>query len=730
MGDRQLNRWNAAEALVGLLIRRLGLESGPGMGWSHLRSSTVDLDPANVGRFLGFQSNFGDVLYGSFPLSWSLIRILAYWRHLLYYSLVRRRQDAHRLALIAQSSLFDSNYYLEQNPDVAAAGIDPVIHYVDFGAAELRNPSPFFDTARYAYAKRQELEGGENPLLHLIRINRDAIAAHAPISRTPPEDAVSIYQSYAPRTESGRLVVYTAVVGAYDTLVPPQYFPPNCDFVVFSDEPMVVEGWTTRPLGYMHQDSSRSARFVKLHPHFFFAEYEYSIWLDANIGVIGNVAAFIEQLRSGNFISSFIHPLRNCIFEEGAECIVRKKDDELTILQQLERYRTLRVPEHGGLWETNCLVRRHNDPACIKLMTSWWQELDRGSKRDQLSLPVVARTHSAAIVPLDRPGVSARAHPLLTYSPHRKGHGSVAPVCNYPTIPQGSRALRPSTTLGICVHGNLSEVRKCLDAAALCCAADDQILIVDDASDTETQQYLEAFVADHRQARLVRNPKNLGYTRSANVILRSAATDWIVLLNSDAVLLPEALTKLIAAGEEQSRLAVVGPLSNAAGWQTVPQLAGPTGSFLLNEIPARLTLSDMDALCERARLPSVQLVPLVNGFCFVVRRHALRDIGIFDEENFPYGYGEEDDFCLRAWNAGYSCGIATNVYVHHSKTRSFTHARRTALTNAGQIKLREKHTRERVDLAVRAMSDHPGLRAVRNKISKHLAHPQQKLRAP
>lgn len=651
--------------------------------------------------------------------------VLAYLRHLLYYSLVRRRRDARRLSLIANSPLFDGSYYLEQNPDVAAAGMDPVIHYVDFGATELRNPSPFFDTARYLYANRRELaRGEENPLSHHIGTSRPVRASHVrPSSATTPEHPapVSIYQTPRPSRDHGRIVVYTAVVGAYDTLSPPRYLPANCDFIVFSDEALAIAGWMTRPLSYIHRDPSRSARFVKLHPHFFLSDYEYSVWLDANVGIGGDVAALIERLGNDKFIGTFVHPSRDCIYDEGIECIVRRKDDRLRISEQLERYRDIGVPAHGGLWETNCLVRRHNSADCIKLMTSWWRELDRGSKRDQLSLPVVARTHAATIVPLDRPGVSARAHPLLTFSAHRKWRGSDDAACKRQTSPRDRDIPRPSATVGVCVHGNLAEVRKCLTAAALCCTANDRMLIVDDASDRETQQYLEDFVANHRQARLMRNPENLGYTRSANLILRSAATDWIVLLNSDAVVPPKALDKLIEAGEDHSRLAIVGPLSNAAGWQTIPLLAGPDGSFLVNQLPPTLTVSDMDELCQRTCLPSVQLVPLVNGFCFAVRRRALADIGIFDEVNFPAGYGEEDDLCLRAWDAGYSCAIATNVYVLHSKTQSFTHDRRDALTDAGKVKLEEKHTPERLVSAVRTMRDHPGLHGMRIRVSELIA---------
>jgi hypothetical protein len=42
--------------------------------------------------------------------------------------------------------LFDTAWYLAANPDVAAAGVDPLQHYIDYGAAEGRDPNPLFDS--------------------------------------------------------------------------------------------------------------------------------------------------------------------------------------------------------------------------------------------------------------------------------------------------------------------------------------------------------------------------------------------------------------------------------------------------------------------------------------------------------------------------------------------------------------------------------------------------------
>jgi hypothetical protein len=72
-------------------------------------------------------------------------------------------------ALRRSNPLFDAEYYLERNPDVRAAGIDPLTHYVKHGAAEGRDPSRFFDTKWYLRSNPDVAQSGMNPLNHFYR---------------------------------------------------------------------------------------------------------------------------------------------------------------------------------------------------------------------------------------------------------------------------------------------------------------------------------------------------------------------------------------------------------------------------------------------------------------------------------------------------------------------------------------------------------------------------------
>ena len=70
--------------------------------------------------------------------------------------------------MLARSGLFDRDHYLERRPDVAAARMDPLAHYVVFGTAEGADPNPFFDTRFYLERRPTLRSTGDNPLAHYV----------------------------------------------------------------------------------------------------------------------------------------------------------------------------------------------------------------------------------------------------------------------------------------------------------------------------------------------------------------------------------------------------------------------------------------------------------------------------------------------------------------------------------------------------------------------------------
>jgi hypothetical protein len=85
---------------------------------------------------------------------------------------VRAIHTQRDVSTLMSSPLFDAAFYLAQYPDVAAAGTDPAVHYVRYGAAEGRDPGPAFSTAGYQASNPDVAAAGANPLLHYIRFGQ------------------------------------------------------------------------------------------------------------------------------------------------------------------------------------------------------------------------------------------------------------------------------------------------------------------------------------------------------------------------------------------------------------------------------------------------------------------------------------------------------------------------------------------------------------------------------
>ncbi len=92
---------------------------------------------------------------------------LLWWT--LTLQLPRRLRLRAEKKLLVESRLFDHAFYLKENPDVAAAGIDPLLHYLIHGWREGRDPHPLFDTGFYLEQNPDVAAVGVNPLVHYLR---------------------------------------------------------------------------------------------------------------------------------------------------------------------------------------------------------------------------------------------------------------------------------------------------------------------------------------------------------------------------------------------------------------------------------------------------------------------------------------------------------------------------------------------------------------------------------
>ncbi len=221
-------------------------------------------------------------------------------------------------------------------------------------------------------------------------------------------------------------VIYTALVDNYDSLMQPAAVDPEFDYICFSDciKGPKVGVWEIRPIPFTSPSHTRVARYSKLQPHVVLPEYEYSVWMDANILIKGE--EFYEKVNAkiaeGAKMAFVPHPSRDCVYEEIVRCYRNVRISFRDAVKQRRHLLEMGYPEHWGLMETDLILRRHNDPDVIRISDAWWEELQNYSFRDQLSQMPVCWKNGIRPELLLGEGKNARNVPYLELVRHSLTH--------------------------------------------------------------------------------------------------------------------------------------------------------------------------------------------------------------------------------------------------------------------------------------------------------------------
>jgi GT2 family glycosyltransferase/glycosyltransferase involved in cell wall biosynthesis len=270
------------------------------------------------------------------------------------------------------------------------------------------------------------------------------------------------------------------------------------------------------------------------------------------------------------------------------------------------------------------------------------------------------------------------------------------------------------------VYNALEDVKNCINSLYEHKTHDFNIIVIDDCSDKDTEEYLQQ-ESKNKGFKLLRNKENLRFTKTVNRGFQESHGDYVVLLNSDTIVTPRWIEKILACFKSDEKIGIVGTLSNAASWQTVPVRDDKKfGGWLVNEIPEGYSVVEMGMLVETISKKIYPKVPSVNGFCYVIKREVLDQNGTLDEEYFPTGYGEEDDFSIRAIDAGFKIAVADDTYIFHAKSKSYTHEIRQILSVKGRAALDAKHGEARLTELVKNWKAEPTLPMIAKHIQSYM----------
>ena len=217
------------------------------------------------------------------------------------------------------------------------------------------------------------------------------------------------------------------------------------------------------------------------------------------------------------------------------------------------------------------------------------------------------------------------------------------------------------------VFRGLDDTRCCLESVL---AAPGQtkwrLIIINDCSpEPEVTEWLHTFALRDARIQLLENSENLGFVATVNRGMALNHDNDVLLLNSDAEVANDWLDRIQRAAYSAPRVASVTPFSNNATICSYPRFCQA------NEMPGGFNTASLDQLFAQNLAGQSVEIPTGVGFCMYIRRQCLQEIGLFDVANFGKGYGEENDFCIRAEQAGWTNLHALDVFVRHAGGISF-----------------------------------------------------------
>lgn len=206
------------------------------------------------------------------------------------------------------------------------------------------------------------------------------------------------------------------------------------------------------------------------------------------------------------------------------------------------------------------------------------------------------------------------------------------------------------TSIIILTHNELAVTQDCLDSIRRHTPEEHEVIVVDNGSTDGTVAYLRSLsdVIVHE------NQENLGFAKGCNQGIELSSGDNLLFLNNDTLVTAHWLENMLRVLYEDEWTGMVGPVTNySSGHQRIPVTYTDIGG-----------LDDFaHSYCQASAGRQLQVRRLV-GFCLLVKREVIDQIGGFDER---YGLGnyEDDDLCLRAIRKGYRLKVVQDSFIHH-----------------------------------------------------------------
>lgn len=227
-----------------------------------------------------------------------------------------------------------------------------------------------------------------------------------------------------------KIAIYTCITGNYDRVYEPLFVPDNCDFFVITDQEVPQESyWNKIDMGdyvaqYLNEKQKANpitvSRFFKMFPFKVFGDYRYSIYIDANFKIFTDLTEYIHKINPRYGVGFFQHEDRACVYDEAKRCAELGKDSSENLARCVEYLHKEGMPYNYGLLAGGFIVRDHNNDYVTSLMHGWWEEYNKLSCRDQISLPFTLYKNNIRPVEVGTLGKNYKEELAFRRVPHKK----------------------------------------------------------------------------------------------------------------------------------------------------------------------------------------------------------------------------------------------------------------------------------------------------------------------
>lgn len=211
----------------------------------------------------------------------------------------------------------------------------------------------------------------------------------------------------------------------------------------------------------------------------------------------------------------------------------------------------------------------------------------------------------------------------------------------------------------ILTRNGLSYTKLCIDSILENTELNYEFIFVDNGSNDGTVQYLSTV----KNARIIANKENKGFSGGCNQGLKIARGKFIVLLNNDTIVTNGWLTRMVWWLEKDPTIGVVGPRSN----MVLPEQSINPEQY---KASSSLQIEKFATKWSKERAQTGNEISRISGFCMFFRKELIDKIGGFDPRFFP-GNSEDTDFSIRTRISGKKLWVANDVFIHHFGNSTF-----------------------------------------------------------